>query len=218
MKARLRLLVPVTAALAAAIALVAPSANAGLLDPISGLLGGVTQLALPTCGTSSQVFAGVDGDRASYFGFANNGFESGSQGWALAGGAYVGSGNEPWNVNGSGSHSLVLPPNASATSPGFCINLLDPAARMFAHSLSASGNLQVQVLFRGLSGNLTGILNVSSLDSGDFASWRPTGRISSALALPLLTAYAQIRVTNTGRRGNWQVDDAFIDPCLSRLG
>jgi hypothetical protein len=211
MRARLRFLIPTTAALASAIAFVAPSANAGLLDPI-------TRLLLPTCAASSQVFARVDGDRSGYFGFSNNGFESGSRGWQLSGGAYVGSGNEPWYAGGYGTHSLVLPPGASAMSPSFCINLLDPAARMFAQSVSANGDLQVQVVFRGLTGNLTGLLNVESLTSGDYASWRPTGRISSALALPLLTSSAQIRIVNTASSGTWQVDDAFVDPLIARIG
>jgi hypothetical protein len=218
MKARLRLLIPATAAMAAAIALVAPSANAGLLDPVLGLLQPVTQIVLPTCGTASPVFAGVDGDRSSYFAFANNGFESGANGWSLGRGAYVTNGNEPWYANGNGSHSLALAPGASATSPSFCVNLLDPSGRMFARALGANDDLQVQVIFHGLTGNLTGILNVGSLSAGDYDSWRPSERFNSLLALPLLTRYAQIRVTNTGSRGTWQIDDAFIDPCLSRLG
>jgi hypothetical protein len=211
MRARLRLLISATAAMAAAIALVAPSANAGLLDPI-------TNLVLPTCGSTSQVFQPVDGDGSSYFGFANNGFESGSTGWSLSRGAYVTRDNEPWYANGYGSHALALPPGTSATSPSFCVNLLDPSGRMFARALSANDDLQVQVLFHGLTGNLTGILNVGSLSARDYDSWRPSGRFNSLLALPLLTSYAQIRVTNTGSRGTWEIDDAFIDPCLSRLG
>ena len=50
------------------------------------------------------------------------------------------------------------------------------------------------------------------------SSARVGERFNSLLALPLLTSSAQIRVTNTGSRGTWEIDDAFIDPCLSRLG
>jgi hypothetical protein len=205
--ARIKYFIP---AIAAAVLLAVPTANAGLLDPI-------TQLVLPTCGSNSYPFSRFS-DSHAYYGFANNGFESGSSGWSLAGGAYVGSGNEPWFVNGWGSRSLVLPPGASATSPSFCINLLDPAIRAFAKSAGASGNLQVQVVFHGLTGNLTGILNVGSLAPGNYSTWQPTDRVSSALALPLLTSYAQIRVTSTARSGNWQVDDAFVDPYICGVG
>ncbi|MES1248970.1 MAG: hypothetical protein ABUS54_14990 [Actinomycetota bacterium] len=185
----------------AAALLAVPAAGAGLLDP-------VTQLVLPTCGTNTYPFAQF-GDGHAYFGFGNNGFESGATGWSLTGGAFVGNGNEPWYKNGSGAHSLVLPQGASATSPGFCINLLDPAVRMFTRG-AAGGDLQIQVLFRGLTGNLTGILNLD--DQAGTGVWTPSDRVSSALGLPLLTAYAQIRVTAAG--GTWQVDDAFVDPWI----
>lgn len=194
---RARLLV----ATVAAALLSVPAANAGLLDPI-------TQIVLPTCGTNVFPFADF-GDPNPYFGFHNNGFESGATGWTLSGGASVGSGNEPWYKNGSGSHSLSLPAGASATSPSFCINLLDPSVRMFTRG-SNGGDLRIQVLFRGLTGNLLGILNFDD-ESGNGA-WGPSNRVSSALALPLLTTSAQIRVTSAA--GTWQVDDAFVDPWI----
>jgi hypothetical protein len=199
---RLRLLI---AAIGATLVCV-PAAGAGLLDP-------VTQLVLPTCGATSYPFKQVDGDSSPYYGFANNGFESGAGAWSLSGGAYVGSDNEPWYVNGKGKRSLALPPGASATSPTFCINLLDPAIRLFARG-SAGGDLKVQVVFRGLSGNVTGIFN-----HGDYAgngTWVAGKKVNSALALPLLTAYAQVRVTAAS--GAWQVDDVFVDPCEIRVG
>jgi hypothetical protein len=198
---RLRLLIGTVAA--AALCAV-PAANAGLLDPI-------TQIVLPTCGANSYPFAQFQ-DNYPYFGFSNNGFEGGSAGWSVSGGAYVGSGNEPWYVNGFGTRSLTLPEGASATSPRFCINLFDPAVRMFAKG-AAGSDLRVQVLFRGILGNLTGIFNVS--DETGTGSWSPTDPTSSSLALPLFTSYAQIRVTSVS--GTWQVDDAFVDPSIGRI-
>jgi hypothetical protein len=193
------------AAAVAASLLSVPAAGAGLLDP-------VTQLVLPTCGASSYPFKAVDGDATPYYGFANNGLESGSTGWSLSG-ASIGLGNEPWHVGGAGSHSLSLPAGASATSPGFCINLLDPAIRMFARG-SNGGTLHVEVVFRGLTGNLTGILN-----HGDYSGtggWVAGKKVLSTLALPPLTAYAQIRVT--AKSGMWNVDDLYVDPCEIRIG
>jgi hypothetical protein len=197
-------------AVVAAVAFSVPAANAGLLDP-------VLKVVVPTCGTNTYPFAQF-GDSAPYYAFTNNGFESGAAGWTTAGAVSVAGDNEPFHVNGPGSRSLALAPGASATSPGFCINLLDPAIRGFAKSAGASGDLQIQVLFRGLTGNLLGILNVGSLDSSDYGSWAPTSRVSSLLGLPLLTSYAQIRVTNTGRSGSWLLDDVFVDPCIGRIG
>ena len=195
---RVRLFITAVAALLLAV----PAANAGLLDP-------VTQLVLPTCGSNTYPFAQF-GDGHAYYPFSNNGFEGGTNGWSLGGGGYVGFGNEPWYTNGWGSRSLTLPPGASATSPGFCINLLDPAVRMFTRG-SAGGDLQIQVVFRGLSGNITGIVNYD--DETGSGAWSPSDRVSSSLALPLLTSYAQIRITATS--GTWQVDDAFVDPMIT---
>jgi hypothetical protein len=187
-----------------------PAANAGL---IGGLLGTVTQIVLPTCGTASQVFKGVDGDSNSYYAFPNNGFESGSTGWSLTGLAFVGPGNEPWYVSGSGKRSLMLPAGASATSPSFCINLLDPTVRMFARGLPGT-KLNIQVIFRGVTGNVTGILNHTT--EGGTGAWEGTDPCSSALAVPLLTRYAQIKVT--AATGIWQVDDAYVDPWVIGAG
>jgi hypothetical protein len=206
MKARLRFVLP---AVLAAVACAAPASNAGLLDPI-------TQLVLPTCGINSYPFAQF-GDKHAYFGFANNGFENGSTNWSFSG-AGIAKDNEPWFVNGYGRYALALPPGASATSPGFCINLLDPAIRMFAKSVSANGDLKVQVLFRGITGNLTGVLNVDSLSPDGYGDWAPGDRVNSLLAVPILTSYAQIRITSAATRGLWEVDDVFVDPCISRIG
>jgi len=206
MRVRLRLLLPI---LAAAAALSAPAAQAGL---ISGVVG----VVLPTCGTSTHPFAQF-GDFNGYYPLANNGFENGSAGWTLSG-AGISKDNEPWLVNGPGRYALALPPGASATSPGVCINLLDPFFRMFARSMSANGDLEVQILFHGLTGNLTGILNVSSFASGDYAPWQPSSTVPSLLALPLGTSSAQIRFTSTATRGLWEVDDVFVDPCIGRIG
>src|SRR5439155_19742048 len=135
----------------------------------------------------------------------NNGFESGSTGWTLSG-AGIAKDNEPWYVNGSGRYALALPAGASATSPSVCINLLDPFFRMFAKSVPANGQLQVQVIFHGLTGNLTGVLNFGSFDPSGYGSWQPTSTVPSLLALPLGTTSAQVKLTSKATRGLWEVD------------
>lgn len=195
----------VLATAAAAIGVAVPSASAGLL---SGLL--------PSCGATSHPFANW-GDYGSYCSFPNLGFESGTNGWLVLGDAPVVPGNEPWNVSGPGTHSLRLGPGASALSGPLPVNLLDPWLRFFAQSDGASGRLEIHVIFRGLLGNLTGLLNYGSLSPGDYSSWQPTPRISSLLALPLATRSVQVLITNASWSGSWQVDDFYLDPCVSRL-
>jgi hypothetical protein len=175
-----------------AAAFCAPAAQAGLIS-------GLTQIVLPTCGATSQPFQ-TFGDLNSYYAVPNNGLENGSIGWTLGYGG------------GAGSRSLVLKGGASAYSPPACINLLDPHARAFAKSNGANAGLRVQVIFYGLLGNTLGILNVTEQNAADFPDWRPTGTIPSALALPLATAYFRVKFTSLASTGTWQVDDLFVDP------
>ena len=78
--------------------------------------------------------------------------------------------------------------------------------------------MRVQVQFHGLTGNLTGLLNVGTLSPGGYSSWLPTQRVLSALALPLGTSSAQVVLTSTATSGSWQVDDVYLDPCVAKLG
>ena len=187
-----------------AAAFCAPAAQAGL---ISGLVG----IVLPTCGSPSQPFAQWN-DKNNYYAVPNNGLESGSGGWSLSGGAYVGSGNETYYVGGYGSRSLVLPPGASGYSPSACINLTDPHVRAFAKSNGANGPLRMQVIFYGITGNLLGLFNVGDQYPAGFTSWQPTTEVPSILALPLGTSYFRVKFTSLASSGTWQVDDLYVDP------
>jgi hypothetical protein len=200
---RLRL---VLAAALAASALSVPAASAGIVSSV-----------LPSCGGQSHPFA-TWGDNDAYCAFPNLGFESGTTSWTLSGNTSVVSGNEPWHVSGAGTHALQLAPGATATSARLPVSLLDPWIRFFAHSAGANGSLRVQVLFHGLLGNLTGLLNVGSLSPSGYSSWQPTQRVLSALALPLATTSAQVVLTSTATSGSWQVDDVYLDPCVAKLG
>jgi hypothetical protein len=107
-----------------ALAATAGTAKAGL---ITGLLGG-------GCGATAPVFAPW-GDWAGYYFAPNGGFENGSTGWTLGGGAaVVGQPNEPWYLAGFGSHALQLPTGGSA-SINVCYGLTYPGVRAFAHGV-----------------------------------------------------------------------------------
>jgi hypothetical protein len=169
--------------------------------------------ALSCSGTGYPFAQWNDGN--SYFAFANNGFENGTTGWKVSG-ASVGSGNEPWNVNGDGNSSLSIAPGGTVSSPKVCAALDAPHWRMFAHANGANGPLQAQVVFYGLLGNITGIFNFTSFAPDAYGTWEPSSDVPSALALPLLTYSAQLRLTSTATSGTWQVDDVFVDPWGNR--
>lgn len=191
----------------AAAGLAVPAASASLVG------GGI----LPSCGAKTYPFTPW-GDYDAYCAFPNLGFESGTTKWTLTGKASLVAANEPWHVSGAGSHALQLGPGATARSSTLPVNLLDPWMRLFARSAGANGSLLVQVQFRGLLGNLTGVLNVGSLSPSGYSSWQPTQRVLSALALPLLTTSAQVLLTSRATSGSWQVDDVYLDPCVAKLG
>jgi hypothetical protein len=197
----------ISAALAAAAVLSVPAASAG-----------TSKLTLlPSCGAKSYPFTPW-ADPDAYCAFPNLGFESGTTAWKLTGSTSIVAANEPWHVSGAGTHSLQLGPGATALSSSLPVSLLDPWVRFFARSARANGSLRVQVLFHGLLGNLTGVLNVGSLSPSGYSSWQPTQRVLSALALPLGTTSAQVQITSLATSGSWQVDDVYLDPCISKLG
>jgi hypothetical protein len=197
---------PCAVALAAAAGLFVLSASAG-----------AARALLPPCGATSYPFVQW-GDSDAYCAFPNLGFENGATGWTLTGKASIVAGNEPWHVSGSGTHALQLGPGATALSSPLPVSLVDPWIRFFAQSVGANGSLHVQVLFHGLTGNLTGLLNIGSLSASGYSSWQPTQRVLSTLALPALTTSAQVLLTSQATSGNWQVDDVYLDPCVAKLG
>jgi hypothetical protein len=202
---RFRFTLALGAALAAT-ALAVPAASAGSL---AGSL-------LPSCGVETTPFLQW-GDFDSYCAFPNLGFEEGTAGWTLTGDASIVAANEPWDVSGPGTSALSLGPGATALSSPLPISLIDPWIRFFARDAAADGSLSVRVLFSGFLGNTLGVLNVGSLSIADFANWEPTQRVLSALAVPLGTTSAQVYFQSEQKHGSWLVDDAYLDPCVSRV-
>jgi hypothetical protein len=213
MAARLRYLVP--AVLAAAVCSV-PAANAGLIGNIGNLLNG----NCPSGG--SQVFAPWQ-DSNNYLPAPNNGFESGSTGWSLSGGAGVVSGNEPFYP--SGTHSLSLPSGSSATSPQVCLGTQQLYIRLFAKDLNGTDSgLRVRVYWYGLLNQLLGYSDFGVFPGG--GNWGPTGKVQSGggLLAPLpvvsllASSSARIQITPLGSGSHWQIDDLYIDPSVMRIG
>ena len=199
---RKSLVLALASSLAAALA-------AGAAPARGGLISGITNVLVPSCSTLSQPFAQF-GDDGWYYPVPNQGFENGSTGWSVSGATSVVSDNEPWKVGGSGSHALSLGSAATATSAPTCINLLAPHVRLFADGSRATGVLQVQVLFRGLTGNLLGVLNLGTFRPGGYRGWQPSADVNSLLGLPLLTTSVQVKFTSLG--GTWRIDDLYVDP------
>jgi hypothetical protein len=190
---------------AAALAVGAPSASAGLLVK-----------SAPDCSPkpTSAAFSKIDGDSTQYWLAPGGDFEAGSQPWSLSGRASIVSGNEPWKLAGSDdSRSLRLPPGASATSPVVCVGIEHPAVRLFAKTDSGLlPTLVVDVITETSLGLKLAVPAGVLLPNG---RWKPSPKlIVLSSLLPLLPGEhtpVQFRVTSVGL-GTWSVDDFYIDP------
>lgn len=201
-----RRLVAIVAALVAAACLTASSANAD----DGSLLG---------CGYSASHPFLRFLDPLPYTLMPDGGFERGAAGWQLAGGARVASGNEPWQVSGFGSRSLVLPSGSSATSPRMCMGLVLPVVRFFTTGGTALSYMQVDALYTDTFNRTQSVTLLPAQPSS--GSWTPSlqmlqlGGTLNALTLNGLTTDIQLRFTPRGGllgSGTWRIDDVYVDP------
>ena len=159
----------------------------------------------------------------AYYSYApNGGFESGSTGWSLSGGAKVVGGNSPFYTHGKGErYSLSLPAGSSATSPPMCISLFSSKMRFFAaNSGSSTSRLKVQVIYQGGVGGILSLVT-KTLGLSDFGyitagrAWQPSPAIGMLSGtLPLLTTSVQFRFVPADASGAWLMDDVYLDPLM----
>jgi hypothetical protein len=171
----------------------------------AGLIGG--------CGLTAPVFAPW-GDWSGYYFAPNGGFENGSTGWSLSGGAAVVSqNNEPWYIAGFGSRALQIPTGGKAAI-NVCYGLTYPAVRFFVAGQGGTAKVHVRVSSRSLLGL------VSILDGGTFTAdqgWQPSPKISTLLsAVASLVGTSSLQLQFTVESGTAQIDDLFVDPLLVR--
>jgi len=174
-------------------------------------------------GSMSQAFMPW-ADISNYFLAPGANFENGLGGWTATGGAAVVSGNEPYNVGASGSHSLALPTTAaSATTPVFCVSVDAPTFRVFVKNNGLNGmydgQLAVYLNYQGANGRPQTV-KIAGLKTNN-RNWNLTAPISflQYLSTPLATSgYANISFTfvPNDNHGSWQIDDMYVDPCKSR--
>ena len=191
------------------------AALGGNATPANAALG----IACPSA--TSQAFAPWK-DYNAYAYAPNGGFESGSTGWSLSGGAKVVGGNSPFYTHGKGErYSLSLPGGSSATSPPMCISLFSSKMRFFAaNSGSSTSRLKVQVIYRGGVGGILSLVT-KTLGLSDFGyltagrAWQPSPAIGMLSGtLPLLTTSVQFRFVPADASGAWLMDDVYLDPLM----
>jgi hypothetical protein len=196
-------------AVAAFMAVVAPSANAGVLVKTAD-----------DCGTETieNPFTRWN-DHNDYVAVPNGNVENGSDDWSLSGSSVV-NGNEPWNVHDSGdSSSLKIPAGKSAVTGTMCVGLEHPTLRFFSKSTSGGGllgglvsTLAVEVQFELNTGTVVSLPIGVVLQNGQ---WQPSPTfVVLANLLPLLPGeHTPVRFKFTAVGGaSWQIDDVYVDP------
>jgi hypothetical protein len=160
-------------------------------------------------------------DPGHYFLLPGGNLES-DAGWALAGGAQVVGGNEPYRVGGaSDSRSLRLPSGSSARTTSTCVDSDELTLRFFARnagsvlsSLTVEARIRTTVLGKTLQTSVpVGVV------LGTTQSWQPSLPVVIALSLNQLlggTATIDFRFAPVGPGGDWYVDDVYVDPIKDR--
>jgi hypothetical protein len=161
-----------------------------------------------TCGgTLSTPFAPW-GDSNLYT-LAPGGDLESKSGWTLTGGAALVSGSEPFAATGKlGRYSLSLPPGSSATTPDVCLTINHPTFRFFAKA-AEGGTASLRA--DALATNPSQVLALGAVNGT--VAWGPTASLSTgASSLLLWKGSVQVKLRFTADRGNWQIDDVFVDP------
>ena len=122
-------------------------------------------------------------------------------------------GNEPFYLNSkTDSHSLLLPPGSSATTPAMCLAVLSPHMRLVGKASDGSA-VHVDVYATGL----LGLVKLPVSANIDLSSqWGPSGDVS--LLLQNVLAVTNLGKTNIYFRfspigsASVQLDDVYVDP------
>ena len=164
------------------------------------------------CGSTSQPFAQFGDYRYYTFG-ANGGLENGATGWSLSG-ARVVSGNESFYVHSHGDvNSLSLPAGGTAYTPKLCMGTTSTVMRYFVKG-SGDGSVRVEVVLRGLLGQVLGVFQVSRVSTG--SSWQAGPPVLNLDSLLGLLGVSSVQLKFTTLSGTAQIDDVYVDPWASR--
>lgn len=202
-------MVRIVRAAAAVAAMVLAAAAFGAARADAGLLG----CRYPQ---AQRTFAAW-GDQGQYVPVPGGSFENGHAGWSFSGGAGIVGGNEPFYLGStSDSHSLLLPPGSSATTPGVCLSILTPTIRFVGSSSDGSG-VQVAISTK----TLLGLVQIASFDL------MSTGPVWDASSIQNFTLQNLLGLVNLGSSNIYfsfrpvggatvQMDDLQLDPFLCR--
>ncbi len=154
-------------------------------------------------------------DVAQYQFAPDGGFEAGGEGWNLAGGAAVTSGNSTHHVHSDAdTQSLSLPAGSSALSPRICVGIEHPTLRFFSKKVSGLNLLSTMTVSVRAVTTLGLVVELPIGVVTPTGNWQPTLPMTVvANLLPLLPGdHTPVQFRFTAVSGSWQIDDIYVDP------
>jgi hypothetical protein len=191
---------------------VALTAALGTVLVVGGAPAAIAAAATPSCPVQSVSTPFLPwGDAKSYFLMPGGSFEAGAPGWALTGGAGVGSGNESSYITGhEDSHRLMLPAGAQAVSPSVCVDGGNTMRLFVRNSGPASSALHVTTYAKNPATDLEFSHTFTVTGS---AVW---GAPISLFMPNLMGVEDLTMVFTTSGPDTWSIDDVYVDPFKSR--
>ena len=160
------------------------------------------------------------GDQRNYVLAPDGGFEAGAQGWELAGGATVVAGNESYYLNDAGDTQLAVAARRQLGGQPAGLHgdrhpgLPDDGPQHGRPALAAAGDGQLQAARP--APHPDGRHRHRRLRPGRRPLPQSTVLTLSTIVGTLIPSAIEIRVTPLDSKGNWQVDDLYIDPFARR--
>lgn len=180
-------------------------AAAGALVALAAFASAASACSYPD---AEKVFAAWQ-DEGYYQLAPEGGAEEGGTGWTLEGGAEIVEGNESYYLNSSeDSAALSIPYGGTAISPPVCVDEDTPVFRLMAlNSGDQHSILKVSVTY--IAEDRTRQSNVRIGDE-----WEPT----KALKLDTNKGERAARISFTPKdeKGDWLIDDLYVDPWARR--
>ena len=135
-------------------------------------------------------------------------------GWQFFGGARIANDITPDGNDGS---TLEMPSGSGAVSPVMCVDMTYPTARLWARTMGGDGDVSVSVSYAGTKTELRP-QEVGHV-KGDRERWKLSGDVHIKPELAgKIEGWRKVAfvLEAGGKTGDFQVDDFYVDPRMSR--
>jgi hypothetical protein len=181
-----------------------------------GLVASTTSASQQECQAPvlSQPFSDLKDNRHYVLAPGGDFSDPNGAGWQFSGGAHIANDTTP---GGNAGGTLEMPSGSVAVSPVMCVDMSYPTARLWARTNGGDGDVHVSVSYAGTKTELDP-QEVGHV-KGDRERWKLSGDLQIK---PQLAGKAEgwrrvaFVLEAGGKTGDFQVDDFYVDPRMSR--